>query len=470
MSVEFPLQALPAPLTAEERTGVKTALRALLAWQVDFARWSAPGRMPDATPIVSLYLDGRLVGCSGSTDGEPGVRLARAFVHALADPRFGGVPESARGRVVAQASYPHAPRRLALASAAAELEVGTHGLALLAPAARGSLLPDVAREHALAPEEFLQALEDKVGLARDAWPSDGLFAFETSRVVARLVEVPAPPPDPIAAAAAWLGARVRESSIEFGFEPATGASVAEPPLLHGRVALLVRALFSQSGSRGAAVRAKRWLEGALARGLAGDASVRLPDTLPLFAGTLALAALAGIDCTSRLEEVARAPELAASPWHAAQVVTALGLRAPDALYRAVVARLDDEPYAPWALVAARARGDDASVGRAAANLARCVRTHAPHRGGVGPGVPEVARTAATIEALAPVAATPDERHAVRLAREFVLAQQLAGDDYAPAVAPAAVTGAFPISPVASFLQIDVAAHALGALVQSMSFA
>ena len=70
--------------------------------------------------------------------------------------------------------------------------------------------------------------------------------------------------------------------------------------------------------------------------------------------------------------------------------------------------------------------------RAAAHLARCVRTNAPHRGGVGPVVPEVARTAATIEALAPVAVTSEERDAVRLARDFVLAQQLAGDEYAPA--------------------------------------
>lgn len=463
MSVEFPLQALAAPLAADERANVKAALRALLAWQVDLARWPSLGHLPDATPIVSLYLDGRLAGCSGTTEGEPGARLGRAFVQTLGDPRFGGVPEAARGRVVAQVSYPHSPRRLHPASAAAELEVGTHGVALVAPNPRGSLLPDVACEHALTPEDFLDTLADKAGLARDAWPEDGLFAFETSRVVARLAEVTPRAPDPISAAAAWLGARVGESGVDFGFEAATGERIVDPPMFHGRVALLVRALFAQSAARGAAVRAKRWLEGELRRGLAGDRRVALPESLPLFAGTLALCALADIDCSSKLEEVARAPELAAAPWYAAQVVTALGERAPDALYRAVVDRLDDEPYAPWSLSAARARGDEPVVRRAAAKLARCVRTRAPHRGGVGPLVPELARTAATIEALAPVAFTAEERTAVRLARDFVLAHQLSGEDFAAAAEPSAVSGAFPISPVASFLQIDVTAHALLAL-------
>ena len=349
MSAEFPLRALPAPLTAEERADVKTALRTLLAWQVELTRWALPARVPDATPIVSLYLDGRLVGCSGTTEGEPPVRLARAFVQALGDMRFGGVPDAARGRVAAQVSYAHSPRRLAPANAAAELEVGTHGLALVAKNAQGSLLPDVAREHGLFPEEFLDALADKARLSRNEWPDDGLFAFETSRVVARAVELPPRAADPKAAAALWLGARVGESGVDFGFDPATGQGIGEPPMFHGRVANLIRALFTQSAARGAAVRAKRWLEGELARGLAGDSRVKLPDSLPLLAGTLALAVLADIDCTDKLEELARAPELAVSPWHAAQVVTALGPRAPASLYRAVVERLDDEPYAPWSL-------------------------------------------------------------------------------------------------------------------------
>lgn len=466
MSGEFPLQALAAPLSPAERADLQASLRALLAWQVELGRWALPARAPDATPIVSVYLDGRLAGCSGTTEGEPAVRLGRAFVQALGDPRFGGVPDAARGRLVAQVSYPHSPRPLDVTAAAAELEVGTHGVALAAPNARGSLLPDVAREHALAPEDFLDALADKAGLPRDEWPPGALFAFETSRVVARLRAAPPRSSDPVAAAALWLGARVRESGVDFGFEPATGEGVSEPPMFHGRVAILVRALFAQSAARGAAVRAKRWLEDELRRGLRGDSRVALPSSLPLLAGTLALGVLADIDCTAPLEELARAPELAAAPWYAGQVVTALGSRAPESLYRALVARLDDEPYAPWSLSAARARGDEPVVRRAAANLARSVRTSAPHRGGVGPVVPELARTAATIEALAPVAVTSEERTAVRLAREFVLAHQQSGEEQAAALDPAAVHGAFPISPVMPFLQIDVTAHALLALVQS----
>src|SRR4051812_1100457 len=201
MNAEFPLGALPAPLAAEQRASVRAPLADLLAWQRELVRWPELAELPDATPIVSLYLDGRLVGCSGTSEGEPGSRLARAFVQTLGDQRFGGMPENARARLVAQVSYPHSPRRLSPADAAEQLEVGTHGLLLIAPDAQGSLLPDVAREHGLDAEAFLDALAHKAGLPRDAWPEDGLFAFETERVLARLGENPAELGDPIAAAA-----------------------------------------------------------------------------------------------------------------------------------------------------------------------------------------------------------------------------------------------------------------------------
>jgi hypothetical protein len=95
-----------------------------------------------------------------------------------------------------------------------------------------------------------------------------------------------------------------------------------------------------------------------------------------------------------------------------------------------------------------------------------VRRRAPHLGGVGPEVPEIARTAAVIEALAPIASTPDEHTAIDLARGFLTRHQLNGADYAMTRDPAWVTGAFPVSPIIHFLQIDVTAHALLALVPS----
>ncbi len=463
MSVEFPLRALPSPLVAEQRASLRAALTGLLAWQLELVRWPELAELPDATPIVSLYLDGRLVGCSGTTEGAPGSRLARAFVQTLGDQRFGGMPENARARLVAQVSYPHSPRQLRPTDAAQELEVGTHGLLLIAPDAQGSLLPDVAREHGLAAEAFLDALAEKAGLPRDAWPDDGLFVFETERVVARPGENPPELDDPVAAAARWLAARVTDTGVEFGFDASNGEGIREPPMLHGRVAILVRALFSQRAARGAAVRAKRWLEQELVRGLAGDRSVALPDSLPLLAGTLALASLAGVDCDDRLAELARAPELRAAPWYAAEVVTALGRRAPDDLYATCVAALGDDPFAPWTLSAARARADEPVIARAAAGIAACVRRTPPHLGGVGPTIPEIARTAAVVEALAPVVRTPDEHAAVTLARQFLLRQQLSGATYAMTPDPAWVSGAFPISPIVHFLQIDVTAHALLAL-------
>ena len=465
MSEPLPFRPLERPLDPPVRARIERVLRALIAWQVDLERWpSLEAELPDATPIVSLYADGRLVGCSGTTEGEPGARLARAFVQTLGDPRFGGLAAEARSRLVAQVSYPHTFRTLVPSRAHAELEVGTHGLALVAPNARSSLLPDVALEHQLGPAQFLAALEEKSGLALASWPAGGLSTFETAHVVARLGTVPAAAPDPIAAAAEWLAARVTENGrVEFGFHPADGSVVERPPMLHGRVAVLVRALFSQSAGRGAAVRAKRWLENEIRRALSGDPSPDFPEEPGMRAGTLALCQLAGIDCDTPLVELSRRPELRKAPWYAAQVVTALGAAAPAELFAAAVSDLERDPWAPWTLTAAIARGDTQVIERAAAGLVDAVREHAPHRGGVGPDVPEVARTAATIEALAPLD-TPSARAAVTRAADFVRRQQLRAGDYAKAKEPQRISGAFPISPIQHFLQIDVTAHALLALV------
>ena len=82
---------------------------------------------------------------------------------------------------------------------------------------------------------------------------------------------------------------------------------------------------------------------------------------------------------------------------------------------------------------------------------------------MGPAVPELARTAATIEALALVPNAP-ARQAIDRAVGFLLRHQLSADSYPNASSAEWVSGAFPVSPVQDFLQIDVTAHALLALV------
>ena len=177
-----------------------------------------------------------------------------------------------------------------------------------------------------------------------------------------------------------------------------------------------------------------------------------------------------MDVVAELTDIARAqPHLATSPWHAAQVVAALGARAPARLWKACVADLDARPWAPWTAIAARARGDAETFARCEGALVGSVRRAAPHAGGVSvTTVPEVALTALTVEALAG-ATSADARHAVARAREFLLAWQFTRKRIPAALDHEAALGAFPASPVASVLRCDIVGHAVLAARRAVIF-
>jgi AmmeMemoRadiSam system protein A len=60
-----------------------------------------------------------------------------------------------------------------------EIEIGKHGLVIAAAGNRGLLLPQVAAEHRLSREQFLEETCRKAGLPRDAWRQSetGISAF-----------------------------------------------------------------------------------------------------------------------------------------------------------------------------------------------------------------------------------------------------------------------------------------------------
>jgi len=459
----LPLSPLGSPLFDTERASLQSTLRQLLHWQRDLQNWPMPGHAPDATPVVSLYAQGALRGCAGVSEGPPAERLLRAFVQALGESRFGALSPEARAELRCQLSFSRAMRALPLDQVTQVLEVGTHGVAVALPGRSVSLLPDVARDNSLDAEGMLRTLEHKSETKRAAWPTDGLYLFETESVLVRPVETPDLERNPATAAATWLAARVdAEGRVTFGVNP-RGAEHQTSPMFHGHAAILVRALFSQRVGRGAATRARRWLEAELSRALAGRPVEQFPTEPALIAGTLALAALAGIELGEALVAYAARPELRAVPWHAAQVVAALGMRAPDALWQACKRSLQAEPWAPWTALAAKARGDSETLARTALALIAAVPETGPHSGGVGRNsVPELARTAITVEALLAVDSAA-ARAACARARVFLLEHQVNGERYALTADPALVHGAFPQTPVHDYLQIDVTAHALLAL-------
>jgi hypothetical protein len=288
--------------------------------------------------------------------------------------------------------------------------------------------------------------------------------FETERVVARGGEAFEPAADAATRAVRWLRARIgRAGAVQFGLEPHSGGSSEAGPMAHGRAAITVRALDAHPEGQAAAARARRVLAREIENALLGQPVAEWPEEPALVAGTLALACLAGIDVRARLERVAADPALLAVPWHAAQVVAALGAGAPEALWQSVLLGLESEAWNPWTLLAAQQRGNELAVGRATELLIASVRDKAPYLGGVGPApVPELGRTAATVEALKLVS-NVEAKRAVSRALSFIERHQLRAETYPVAQEAAWADGAFPVSPISDFLQSDITGHALLAL-------
>ena len=146
-------------------------------------------KLPDSYPregifaephgvFVTLHVAKRLQGCIGVVEakeplGEAIVRCAASA--ALEDPRFAPLkPEQLSGLSIEisllSTLEPIAPQ---------SIEIGRHGLLVRLQAQRGLLLPQVAIEHRLTREQFLEETCRKAGLHREAWrdPEAQLFGF-----------------------------------------------------------------------------------------------------------------------------------------------------------------------------------------------------------------------------------------------------------------------------------------------------
>jgi AmmeMemoRadiSam system protein A len=126
--------------------------------------------------FVTLHVNKRLHGCIGVIDAkEPlGQGIARcAASAALEDPRFPKMlPEELSGLDV-EVSLLSTLERIQ----PEEIEIGKHGLMVEQDFRRGLLLPQVATEHHLDKERFLQETCRKAGLRADAWKSPGALIY-----------------------------------------------------------------------------------------------------------------------------------------------------------------------------------------------------------------------------------------------------------------------------------------------------
>ncbi len=124
------------------------------------------GRLAGA--FVTLHQSGRLRGCIGRVEAaEPlaDTVVCCAIGAALHDPRFDPVRRDELERLEIEISILTPP----IAIRPGEIEVGLHGLVVSRGPFRGLLLPQVAVEHELTPERFLEEACRKAGLTPGAW-------------------------------------------------------------------------------------------------------------------------------------------------------------------------------------------------------------------------------------------------------------------------------------------------------------
>jgi AmmeMemoRadiSam system protein A len=128
--------------------------------------------------FVTLHVSGKLHGCIGVV--EPEETLGEAIVRsatsaAKSDPRFQPLrPDELSGlNVEISLLSPLEP------VGADAYEIGKHGLLILQGQRRGLLLPQVAIEHRLSREQFLEETCRKAGLPREAWrdPQTRILGF-----------------------------------------------------------------------------------------------------------------------------------------------------------------------------------------------------------------------------------------------------------------------------------------------------
>lgn len=128
--------------------------------------------------FVTLHVGGKLQGCIGVVEaheplGEAIVRCAASA--ALEDPRFAPMRADQLEALSIEISLLSPP--MPISSEA--IEIGRHGLLIVLHSQRGLLLPQVAIEHRLSLEQFLEETCRKAGLRREAWrdPEARIYGF-----------------------------------------------------------------------------------------------------------------------------------------------------------------------------------------------------------------------------------------------------------------------------------------------------
>ncbi len=172
-----------SPLCEEDRRALLTLARRAIVEAVTHGRVlgepSPGGALAQlAGAFVTLRHGGRLRGCIGRVEAaEPlaDTVIRCAISAALQDPRFDPVQRDELDGLAIEISILTPP----VPVLPGEIEIGRHGLVVTRGAFRGLLLPQVAVEHGLTPERFLEETCRKAGLMPGAWrdAETAIYAF-----------------------------------------------------------------------------------------------------------------------------------------------------------------------------------------------------------------------------------------------------------------------------------------------------
>jgi AmmeMemoRadiSam system protein A len=169
--------------SAADRRAMLALARAAIVSALDDKPLSRTASEPSCFSVsqgvfVTLEVFGKLRGCIGVI--EPSEPLRESIIHcaqsaAFRDPRF---PPLRREEVYGLKIEISVLSELFLI-ALQQIQIGKHGLLIATENHHGLLLPQVATEHKLSREEFLEETCCKAGLPRDAWraPQTKVYAF-----------------------------------------------------------------------------------------------------------------------------------------------------------------------------------------------------------------------------------------------------------------------------------------------------
>jgi AmmeMemoRadiSam system protein A len=176
------------PLSDQDRRALVALAREAIEQAVLHSRIVSPLNFAGvpaepAAAFVTLLVGGHLRGCVGRTERD--LPLAETVAQcaigaALHDARFQSVGSDEIAELEIEISVLSELSRVA---AAAEIEIGRHGLLVVSGKRRGLLLPQVAAERQWRAERFLAETCRKAGLGPESWRNveTQIFAFTVER-------------------------------------------------------------------------------------------------------------------------------------------------------------------------------------------------------------------------------------------------------------------------------------------------